>query len=56
MVCCEVSEFDQKFGSAIFFSMSANCWRRRGASKILPQLGDLLQERSEFAFEFFDHG
>jgi hypothetical protein len=56
MVDWESSGFDQKFGSATFFSVASSSRRSRAASKILPQVFDLLLERGEFAFEFFDHG
>src|SRR4051812_18972468 len=51
---CESSGLPQKFGSAIFFSVWASCWRLPGASKILPEIVNLLPQREKFALEFFD--
>jgi hypothetical protein len=44
---------DQKFGSEAFFSTSASCSRRRGASKILPQIVDFAAKAGVLPFEFF---
>src|SRR5437588_10273920 len=54
MTDCESSGFPQKLGSAIFFSVWASCWRLLGASKILPEIVDLLPQRGKFALKFFD--
>src|SRR5258708_22042534 len=52
----DFSGSDQRFGSpAIFFSTSASWERREAASKIAPQVMDLVADGSVFAFEFFDH-
>jgi hypothetical protein len=55
MTRCEFSEFDQRFGSAASFSISASCVRTRGASKILLQLADFFAEFNVFLLEFFNH-
>src|SRR5215472_13513108 len=47
--------FDQRLGSAACFSTSVSCVRRRPASKILPQVANLLFQLEVFLFEFFDH-
>src|SRR5438270_2360963 len=54
MTDCESSGLPQKLGSAIFFSVWASCWRLLGASKILPEIVDLLPEGQKFALKFFD--
>src|SRR5258708_13591769 len=52
----DFSGSDQSLGSAaIFFSTSASWERREAASKIAPQVMDLIADGSVFAFEFFDH-
>src|SRR3954466_16123446 len=50
---CDCCGSDHRFGSATFFSTSASCARSLGASKIAPQVGDLLPHGSVLAFEFF---
>src|SRR5438270_14063892 len=54
MTDCDCCGSDHRFGSETFFSTSANCARSLGASKIAPQLGDLLPHGSVLAFELFD--
>ena len=56
VTCCDSVGFDQKLGSEVFFSISANCSRTLGGSKILPQVSDLPFDGAVFAFQFFDHG
>src|SRR3954465_13528754 len=50
---CDCCGSDHRLGSATFFSTSASCARSLGASKIAPQVGDLLPHGSVLAFELF---
>src|SRR5213075_2163403 len=47
---CDCCGSDHRFGSATFFSISANCARSLVGSKIAPQISDLLPYGSVFAF------
>src|SRR5436305_36539 len=51
---CDCCGSDHRFGSATFFSTSMSWVRSLGASKIAPQVGDLLPHGSVLAFKFFD--
>src|SRR4051794_39142007 len=51
---CDCCGSDHRLGSATFFSTSASCARSLGASKIAPQVGDLLPHGSVLAFELFN--
>src|SRR5215510_9112079 len=55
ITCCDCSLFVQKLVSLAFFTTSASCSRKRGASKILPQIVDLGAYDRVFAFEILKH-
>jgi len=50
ITCCDFSGFDQSVGSAVCFSISLSFSRRRGASKILLKIADLIAECGIFLF------
>src|SRR5215471_3892887 len=52
---CERAGSAQMAGSAVFSSMAASSRRRRGASKILPQIANLLANRGVGVLEVGNH-
>src|SRR6266571_3843167 len=55
ITCWDFCGFDQRFGSAACFSISANCWRNFPASKILPEVTYLIFQPCILLFQFFYH-
>src|SRR5579863_5591127 len=55
ITCCERVGFDHKLGSAACFSISASCGRTFSASKILPEIVDLLAQLFVFLFQLLIH-
>src|SRR5207247_11326270 len=55
ITCWDFCGFDQRFGSAACFSISANCWRNFPASKILPEVTYLIFQTCILLFQFFHH-
>jgi hypothetical protein len=55
MTCCERWGFDQRFGSADCFSISASCGRTFSASKILPKFVGFFIQFFVFQHQFLIH-
>src|SRR6266705_306459 len=55
MTCWDFCGFDHRFGSAACLSISARCWRRVLASKVLLKLADFDLQRRVFLLEVLDH-
>src|SRR5439155_22983886 len=55
ITCWDFCGFDQRFGSAACFSISANCWRNFPASKILAEVTYLIFQTCILLFDFFHH-
>src|SRR2546429_6690728 len=55
ITCCDLCGFDQRFGSAACFSISASWGRSFAGSKILPQFVHFLAYFFEFLLEFLIH-
>jgi hypothetical protein len=55
MTCWDFCGFDQRFGSAACFSISASRGRRLPASKVLPKFADLVLQNCVFLIELDVH-
>src|SRR5271165_1023515 len=55
MICCDRCGFDQRFGSEACFSISASCGRTFSASKITPEVVNLLAQLLVGLFQLLIH-
>src|SRR5216683_3160148 len=55
MTCWDFCGFDHRFGSAACLSISARCWRKVLASKVLLEFADFDLQQRVFLLEILDH-
>src|SRR5438105_1032461 len=55
MTCWDFCGFDHRLGSAACLSISARCWRKVLASKVLLEFADFDLQRCVFLLKILDH-